>query len=231
MRRLIAFLILSTVKVVSHLFFPGNFTWITKHPEDPFKDIRLMVFLNHTSLYEPIYLQALSFSYLWRLAGVMNVPGADVTLERPVVGSFYKLMIPHIAPITRKKDSSWDNYLNTIHPDSVVIIAPEGRMKRPNGLDKFGKPMHVRGGVVDIILSMDRGGMVLCFSGGLHHIQAPGQALPHLFMPIRMNLAYFDIKEYKSRFKGDQREKKIAIVRDLQQRLENDCPPPLTKNS
>lgn len=183
-----------------------------------------MVVMNHTSLYEPIFLQALSFPYLWHLAGHLNVPGADVTLERPIVGAFYKLMIPNVVPITRKKDASWDAYLNTIGPDSVVMIAPEGRMKRPNGLDKFGKPMNVKGGVADIIISTNHGGMVICLSGGLHHVQSPGQLIPRLFKRIRMNLAYYDITEYKAQFSGQSREQKMKIVQDLQQKLDNDCP-------
>lgn len=225
MRRLIAFLILASIKGISHVLYPGSFTWLTEHPkDDPFKDIRLMIFLNHTSLYEPLFLQALSFSYLWHLAAVINVPGADVTLERPVVGTFYKLMIPNISPITRKKDESWDNYLATIHSDSIVIIAPEGRMKRPGGLDKFGKPMTVKGGVADIIFSMNEGSLLLCLSGGLHHVQVPGQPIPNFFRRIRMNLARFEINDYKSRFSKDPREAKIQIVQDLQERLERDCP-------
>lgn len=104
------------------------------------------------------------------------------------------------------------------------MIAPEGRMKRPNGLDRMGKKMTVKGGVADIIESMNEGGMLLCFSGGLHHVQAPGQLLPMPFKTIKMNLAYFDIKEYKESFPGSVRERKIAMVADLQNRLETDCP-------
>lgn len=145
MRRIIAFLLLATVKIVSHVFYRGNFKWITEHPEKPFKKARLIVFLNHTSLYEPIYLRAVSYDFLWRLAGNANVPGADITLKRPIVGTFWKLMVPNIASVTRKKDSSWSTYLNSIRPESIVMIAPEGRMKRLNGLDKRGNPMTVQG--------------------------------------------------------------------------------------
>lgn len=225
MRRLIAFLILASIKTFSHIFYRGKFQWITPHPEHPFWKARLMVFLNHTSLYEPLFVQRFSYRYLWHLVAHVNVPGADVTLKRPIVGSFYKLMLPHIASVTRKKDQSWEKYLNSIHRDSIVLIAAEGRMKRPNGLDKYGRPMTVRGGVADIIEEIEEGGMILCFSGGLHHVQAPGQTFPRLFKTIRMNLAYLDIKEYKERFSGTYRERKISMVRDLQSRLEKDCPP------
>lgn len=224
MRRLLAFLILASVKTLSWIFYRGRFKWLDPVPKHPWKDIRLMVFLNHTSLYEPLFSQIIPYSYLWHLAGHFNIPGADVTLDRPLVGTFWKLMVPNIASISRKKDSTWENYLDSIQSDSVVMIAPEGRMKRPNGLDRFGKPMTVRGGVADIIESIDDGHMVLCLSGGLHHVQAPGQHFPKLFQKIEMNFSYINIKDYKAQFPQNPRERKIKIVQDLQLRLERDCP-------
>lgn len=225
MQKIIGFLILCAVKIFSHLFYRGNFKWITPTPKKPWKQARLMVFLNHTSLYEPLFLQHLSFPFLWDLVGKANVPGADITLDRPVVGRFWKLMLPNISSITRKRDDSWNNYLRSIKPDSLIIIAPEGRMKRPGGLDKHGKPMTVKGGVADILESLHEGGMILCLSGGLHHVQSPGQHMPRLFKTISMNLAYLDIKEYKEKFAGlSSRERKIKITQDLQARLERDCP-------
>lgn len=224
MRRLVAFLILASVKVFSHLFYRAHYTWLGETPKDPWNKAKIIVLMNHTSLYEPLYCQAFSFGYLWHLAGHLNVPGADVTLQRPIVGFFWKLMVPNIAPVSRKKDDTWTNYLNSIRPDSIIMIAPEGRMKRPNGLDKNGRPMTVRGGLVDIVESVDSGAMVLCLSGGLHHVQSPGQHLPRLFKSIKMNLTYLDIPHYKLQFPESSRERKVAMVADLQRRLENDCP-------
>lgn len=230
MKRLIAFSILALVKIISHCFFKGHFTWINETPEKPWDNVRLIALLNHTSLYEPVYIQALSFSFLWKLADKVNVPGADVTLNRPVVGLLWKLMLPNIASVTRKRDRSWVSYLNSIKPDSVILIAPEGRMKRLNGLDKNGRPMTVQGGIADIIEVLDEGSLVLCFSGGLHHIQAPGQHFPRLFQPIFMNMMYLDIREYKKSFADySPRERKLKITQDFQQRLETHCPKnPLT---
>ena len=84
--------------------------------------------------------------------------------------------------------------------------------------------MTVRGGVADIIMSMNEGYMVLCLSGGLHHVQAPGQFFPRIFKKIEMNLSLINIKDYKAQFPESTREMKMAIVADLQKRLENDCP-------
>lgn len=224
MRRILGFLILSGVKTISWLFYKGKFNWPQGKPENPWQDIRLMVFLNHTSLYEPLFIQVLPYRYLWYLAGHFNIPGADVTLKRPIVGTFWKLMVPNIASISRKMDTTWETYLESIKKTDVVMIAPEGRMKRPNGLDKFGKRMTVRAGIADIIESMDDGVMLLCLSGGLHHVQSPGEHYPKLFKTISMNLVRLDIKEYKSQFKGSARERKLSMIHDLQRRLENDCP-------
>jgi hypothetical protein len=224
MRRFLGFLILSGVKTISWLFYKGKFDWPQGKPENPWQDIRLMVFLNHTSLYEPLFIQVLPYRYLWYLAGHFNIPGADVTLKRPIVGTFWKLMVPNIASISRKLDTTWETYLESIKKSDVVMIAPEGRMKRPNGLDKFGKRMTVRAGIADIIESMEDGVMLLCLSGGLHHVQSPGEHFPKLFKTISMNLVRLDIKEYKSQFTGSARERKLSIIHDLQRRLENDCP-------
>jgi 1-acyl-sn-glycerol-3-phosphate acyltransferase len=224
MRRLLAFIILASVKIIAWILFRARYQWLTPTPKNPWKNIRLMIFLNHTSLYEPVFLQIIPFRYLWHLAAHFNIPGADITLGRPIVGTFWKLMIPNISSITRKKDHTWENYLRSIKDQDVVVIAPEGRMKRPNGLDKFGKAMSVRGGVADIIEAINEGDLLLCFSGGLHHIQRPGQHFPKFFKTIKMNFSYFHIKDYKSQFSGSPRERKMQMVQDLQQRLERDCP-------
>jgi 1-acyl-sn-glycerol-3-phosphate acyltransferase len=224
MRRLLGFLILCNVKIVSWTFFKAQTVWLGTTPTNPWKDLRLIVFLNHTSLYEPLFLQVIPFTYLWHLADHFNVPGADITLNRPIVGTFWKLMVPNISSVTRKKDASWENYLKSISPQDVVMIAAEGRMKRPDGLDKYGKPMTVRGGIADIINALDEGTMLLCFSGGLHHVQAPGQHFPNLFKTININIERLDIKEYKKQFSENPRERKIKMVQDLQERLGKDCP-------
>lgn len=225
MAKLISFALLCVVKVISHVFYRGQFLWLTKKPEDPWKEAKLIVFLNHTSLFEPIFIQHLSFSYIWQLVRRVNVPGADITLNRPIVGRFWKLMLPNISSVTRKKDHSWTKYLHSIRSDSIIVIAPEGRMKRPNGLDKYGKPMTVKGGVADILELLDEGGLILCLSGGLHHVQAPGQMIPRIFKTIRMNLVYLDIKNYKAQFADlNPRERKLKITQDMQQYLEMKCP-------
>ena len=224
MRHLLGFFILSLVKSFCHIFYRAEFHWITPKPQDVWRKTRMIALMNHTSLFEPLYIRAFTYTELWYLSARLNVPGADITLNRPLVGLFWKMMFPNIASVSRKQDSTWTNYLKSIRPDSVIMMAPEGRMKRQNGLDKHGKKMTVRPGIVDIIEASPDGGLVLALSGGLHHVQRPGEPLPKFFKKLKMNLCYLDLKEYKASFEGSPRERKLKMVADLQRRLENDCP-------
>lgn len=97
-------------------------------------------------------------------------------------------MSPGITSITRKRDESWDEFMYSLSDDSVVVIAPEGRMMRKNGLDLDGNKMTVKAGVVDILSGLNKGQMVIAYSGGLHHVQIPGEGLPKLFKTLKLNL-------------------------------------------
>jgi 1-acyl-sn-glycerol-3-phosphate acyltransferase len=224
MRRIFAFFILSSIKTLVRIFYTAHFTWSPKKEEIDFNRVRLMVLLNHTSLYEPLFLSELPYAFLWQIADKIYLPIADVTLKRPIVGFFFRLMLPRVFPITRKSDDSWQNYLNSIREEDLMIIAAEGRMKRPNGLDKQGKKMSIRAGVADIIDRLGAGTILICHSGGLHHIQKPGQMIPKVFQPIRMHVTEVDISQYRKRFSENSRERKIQIVADFQTRLETETP-------
>ena len=224
MRRVFSFFILASIKTLVRIFYFSDFTWTPEREKIDFHHVRLMILLNHTSLYEPLFLSELPYAFLWRIAEKIYLPIADVTLRRPLVGFFFKLMLPRVFPVTRKSDESWQNYLGSIRADDLVIIAAEGRMKRPDGLDKHGKKMSIRGGVADIIERLGDGTILICHSGGLHHIQKPGQRFPAIFKPLRMHVTGIGVLEYRKRFSENTRERKIQIVADLQARLENETP-------
>ena len=104
-------------------------------------------------------------------------------------------------PITRKRDKTWDDFLDKIQTkNSIIFIAPEGRMMRPSGLDKHGKPMNIRGGIVDVIANVHFGEMVLLYSGGLHHVHKPGESFPRLFKSIKLNIERIQIPLYKATY-------------------------------
>ncbi len=114
--------------------------------------------------------------------------------------------------------------MNAIHDRAVIAMALEGRMKRRNGLDLAGKKMTVKSGVADIIAELEEGNILVAYSGGLHHVQVPGQILPRLFRKLKLNLEIIDIEDYKSNFNTEGIQWKRDVTADFQRRLETNCP-------
>jgi len=223
----IRFLVLAAIKVAGILFYSWDARWIGERPLlgiKAWRSVRLVVILNHTSLFEPTMSRLLPFAFLWRLARHATFPVADKTMARPVVGFILRLLAPKVISITRARDASWSQFLEKIDQDAIILIAPEGRMKRPNGLDKDGNPMTVRGGIAEILHLIESGTMLIAYSGGLHHVQAPGQGLPHLFRRIAVVMEAIDIVGYKNSLKGVDEDShpmasfKLRVIRDLETR-------------
>jgi hypothetical protein len=159
------------------------------------------------------------------MAGRIIAPGADVTMNRPIAGKLLKYIAPKMIPISRERDETWTQFMDAIEPESVVIIAPEGRMMRENGLDKHGNPMSVRGGVADILELLETGEMVIVYSGGLHHIQKPGQGLPKLFKRIRLQCEKINISKYIARMKlNSESSFSRSVKHDLENRMKRNVP-------
>lgn len=228
MKSFIGFISLLTIKIFAHLLFKFKVQWPGGSKKNvPWDDIKLIVLLNHTSLLEFLFSAVLPVKFLWKLSKHLAAPGADKTLNRPVVGFFYKMFSPGMTAITRKRDDTWQQFLDSILKDAIVIILPEGRMKRANGLDLYGNKMTVKSGIADVLRMLNEGKMLLAYSGGLHHIHIPGEKGVHLFKTIHLNAEVFDINEYKKMFckpeaSDEWREK---VVADLQHRLETKLPP------
>lgn len=214
---------LFSIKLFANIFYRFNIKWLSTY-QNNWENIRLIVFLNHTSLYEPLFIGALPWSFVEKLARKLVAPGASKTLERPIVGFFWRLLSPGMTSITRKRDKSWREFMQKIQDKSIVIIAAEGRMKRKNGLDAFGRKMTVRAGISDILETQTEGDMLIAYSGGLHHVQAPGEKLPRLFKKINANLELINIEEYKAQFHSTGLQWKKDIIQDLQTKLETNCP-------
>jgi len=222
MQQFITFSMISFIKLISRLFYRFDANWLDNSPFKQWNEIKLIIFLNHTSLFEPIFLSQAPSSFIWRLSKHLVVPGADITLNRPIIGRFFKFIAPGMIAITRKRDSSWNRFMEKINEKSVVAILPEGRMKRKGGLDKQGKPMSVRGGIADILASLNEGKALFVYSGGLHHIQSPGQKFPKLFKRVKVNFEVMNIEHYKklmSEKTASMREFRKNIVRDLNEKL------------
>lgn len=224
MKFLISFFGLTLIKFLTHLFYRVETKFVNCEEQDVFnKNLRAIIFFNHTSLYEVLFIGAIPWNFLWTFVKKMVAPGADKTLNRPFVGMFWKIVFPQMLTISRKRDKTWDAFIDAIKDNSITVIAAEGRMKRPNGLDADGKKMTIRGGNIDIIELLDEGNMLMVYSGGLHHVQAPGQMIPKIFKTIKVNVEIVNIREYKNKFENLENKRK-AMLSDLQHRLENNCP-------
>lgn len=220
-----SFVVMSVIKVLTHIFYRFEVKWLSGKQIKQLDDVKLVVLLNHTSLYEALFVRLAPFSFLWKIARNMLVPVADVTTKRPLVGMFFHALVPGVVPISRKRDASWNHFLTQIKDDAIVAILPEGRMRRHNGFDKHGKPMSVRAGVADIIEQIDSGDILFVYSGGLHHIQVPGQAIPKLFKTIKTHMELVSVDDYKDAlYHPEVRNRKTAFVRDIQKRLDELTP-------
>lgn len=224
-RSAIVFTLLVTLKFLSKIFYRHDFGWVGDVPQNPWSDIRLVAFLNHTSLFEPVFLGSVPNSFIWRLAAHGVVPAADKTTDRPLVGLIFRFVAHHVIAITRQRDDTWFQVLSKIDPDSMVVLAPEGRMKRETGFDLHGKPMTVRGGIADILLAVKSGRMLIAYSGGLHHVQIPGR-VPRIFKTVRLRGEHVDIEQYIASLmsRGGSEEFKRNVIRDLEWRRDQYAP-------
>lgn len=218
--------LLRSVKTLSRCFYRFDISWIGESFDSSWDRIRLVAFLNHTSLFEPLFVGWFPNEFLKRIATKGLMPVADKALQRPVMGNFFKLVAGNVVPISRMKDQTWLNLLHHVHSDSMVIIMPEGRMMRRGGLDKNGKPMTVRSGIADLIQRIPNGRILMAYSGGLHHIQAPGQFIPRVFKTVRMRLESIDIQQYRESLleRSGYTGFATAVIKDLELRRDRFCP-------
>jgi hypothetical protein len=225
-RAYVVFIVLLVVKVLSRIFYRLDMQWIGDVPPEPWRSVRLAAILNHTSLYEALFAGVCPLHFLWRIARHGVVPIAQKTTDRALVGRFYGMVAARVISISRERDETWSEVLRQIDPDAMVVILPEGRMKRANGLDSEGKPMTVRGGIADILETMGEGRFLIAYSGGLHHVQAPGERFPRLFKTIRIRLEAVDIGEYRAArmAEGGAKGFRRAVVNDLERRRDQYCP-------
>ena len=186
---------------------------------------RIVAILNHTSLYEPLIAGFASTKLLWRFARHGVLPVAEKTMKRPI-GLFFKFLVRHTVTVTRQRDSTWEDVLSKIDDRALVVILPEGRMKRRNGLDSKGRPMTVRAGIADILEALPDGLILTVYSGGLHHIQAPGERFPRPLKPILCRFEMIDISEFKIGIAAKYPDLKFraAVVAELGERRDAYCP-------
>lgn len=234
MRKLLIYWILLLTKGFSRLFYHFDWKWVDPSAPNSWRDFRLVAILNHTSLFEFLFAGGVPRSFLRRMAWHGVVPIASKTVERPLVGFFWRFIAGNVVAISRERDHTWEAVLRAIGSDSMVIILPEGRMKRADGLDKYGRPLAVRGGIADLIEVIPEGEMLLAYSRGLHHVQIPDHDhFPRLFQPIGMGLEIVDVAAYRremmERAQGSPEGFRRAVVADLTARRDRHCFPELVE--
>lgn len=224
MRSLFVFCLLLAIKVASRVFYRHEMAWVGEVPPEPWEGLRLVAFLNHTSLFELVYLGDAPLALLWAIARRGVLPAAQKTIDRPLVGLLYRLVARQVVPITRERDHTWSGLLGAIRPDGLVVMAPEGRMMRETGLDATGRKMSIRGGIADVLRAVGNGGMLIAYSGGLHHVQVPGR-WPRAFKTVRLRVERVDIAAYVSSL-AESRDAdgfKRAVKDDLRRRRDLYC--------
>lgn len=225
MRSYIVFLLLFSIKVAAKAFCRVRLEWL-RETDDPWAGLRVLALLNHTSLFEPVFLAIVPSRVLWQLATHGVVPVADKTAARPVLGRLFLLIAKHVVPVTREKDDTWEQVLRQVaDPEALLIILPEGRMMRRTGLDLQGNPMTIRGGIADILRAMPDGRLFIGYSGGLHHIQTPGERFPRPFRSAWLGAEVVDIEEYRVALGGSECAEtfKGAVIEDLTRRRDAYC--------
>ena len=225
-KSLLAFLALFKIRILSRLFFHLEEEWIGGKPDNYATDTRIVALLNHTSLYEPLVAGFSPINLLWKFARHGVLPVAEKTMKRRRVGLFFSLLVRHVVVVTRQRDHTWDEVLNHIDSDAIVIILPEGRMKRADGLDSLGRQMTVRGGIADILETLPGGRMLIVYNGGFHHIQVPGELLPTPFKTIKVRMEMVDIADYKAEVAAEYPKLDFtgAVIADLTRRRDEYCP-------
>ena len=217
----VRYIFLYMLKASARVLFPTHFEWITKEP-DSWKDVSVILVLNHTSLMEFLYAGGLPYSYLKEVASRLILPVADKTYDSPVKGIFFKHLASKSIRLTRKRDESWKTFIKSIEPDKdICIFMPEGRMKRKTGLDQNGNPMTVRKGVKELLEIYKDKKMVITYSQGLHHVLAPGEKFPRLGQPIHAKMEYLEINDYLNSLPNLDGE---TIRLDLETRRNVHCP-------
>jgi len=223
---ILAFILLTSIMILSRIFYRYEDEWLGDIPAKDWGKLRALVILNHTSLFEPLLAGFGDWRLFWIFARHGVLPVAEKTMRRRI-GIVFRFLVRHPIVITRQRDHTWESVLNKIDDRSLVIILPEGRMKRADGLDNTGRAMTMRGGIADILEPLDSGRMLIVYSGGFHHIQVPGHSRwPKLFKTVRARLELMEIQDYKAGVLAASEGLgfRKALIKDLTARRDQHCP-------
>ena len=89
MKKKLVYSLLLSIKGLSRIFYRHDISWIGDVPQNPWQDLRLVAFLNHTSLYEPLFVGWFPSHFLKRIAYHGLMPIAKKALQRPRNGALF----------------------------------------------------------------------------------------------------------------------------------------------
>lgn len=211
------------VKLFTRLFYRFEVAYVGSFEPRHWPALRLALLLNHTSLWEPLLTGVLPIGYLWRLSHRGIFPVADITMTRPLARGILGFLAPKVVAISRKRDETWQRFLAAVAVNDTMIFLPEGRMKRPDGKDKFGKAMTIRRGIADVLAGLGDGPLIFVYSGGLSHVAPPGRRLPRVFKTIRVRFESTTIAAYVAEMAAQGGTLEQALVADLSARRDRYC--------
>ena len=61
-----SFFLLMLVRTITSLFFRFDIRWLSQQGFEVGKEVRLIVLLNHTSLFEPVFIRVAPVGMIWR---------------------------------------------------------------------------------------------------------------------------------------------------------------------
>lgn len=216
--------LLRSLGALCRVVYRFDLEYLNTTKEACFDDVKLVVLLNHTSLFEPLWLGSFAPDFLGAMGRDFVYPVANKTLSRPLAGTIYKALA-QVVGVSAQRDDSWAEFMTLVNESSIIGICPEGRMKRLNGLDRNGNPMTVRGGVAEILRNKTKGNMIFLYSGGLHHIHAPGHRYPKIFKTIKARFEKIAIEDYKQLINDRPGDFKVNMIKDMEKRRDHHCPP------
>lgn len=224
MKSVLIFGILIFLRLFSKLFYRTRVRWLTPREQIPWDDIRLICILNHTSLMEPVFAHVLPLSMIWRMAKGGVYPVADITIRHPIFGKLFRMISPEVSSLSRRRDDTWKRFLEQAQAAEIVVFLPEGRMKRLNGLDKDGKEMTLKTGICDLLEVLPDTPILWAYSGGLHHVFAPGAKWPRLFQTISIALEIQSKNQILGPYQNlEPRDARHRFLEDLKMRRDRIC--------
>ncbi len=88
-RRTFVFLVLASLKTLGHLFYTFSISYDKQHTID-WRKIKLIAFINHTSLFDLLLVCVFPYSFLWEAAERTMTPIAEKPSKGPLSVLFLK---------------------------------------------------------------------------------------------------------------------------------------------